>query len=137
LAVAVRVEVAWPFAVRLTLAGLREAESPFFTIGLTVADSVIVPVKPLRLCRVIVDVLKDSPLRVREMGLAEMLKVGGGGGGLALKPAASTVSGSIVLVNTTSTQVVVPWTLLGSHPGVPGGAVGNPIVALALPLTML
>ena len=133
MAVTVRVEVAWPSAVRLTLVWLREAERPFFTIGLTVADSVIVPVKPLRLCRVIVDVLDDSPLRVRELGFAEMLKEGN----VMLKPAISIVSGSVVVVNTTWTQVVVPCTLLGSQPVVPGGAVGNPIVALALPLTML
>lgn len=100
----------------------------------------IVPVKLLMLCRVIVDVCEDSLLTVSELGLAERLKVGGGGGGgggAVLNPAASTVSGSNVLVNTTWTQVVVPWTLLGSQPPVPGGAVGNPIVALALPLTML
>ena len=134
---AVKVDVAAPLALRLMLVWLRETERPFFTIGLTVADSVIVPVKPLRLCRVIVDVLEVSLLTVRELGLAEMVKVGGGGGGPVLRLAASTVSGSVVLVNTTSTHVVVPWTLLGSQPVVPGGAVGNPIVALALPLTML
>ena len=134
---AVKVDVAAPLALRLTLVWLRETERPFFTIGLTVADSVIVPVKPLRLCSVIVDVLEVSLLTVRELGLAEMVKVGGGGGGPVLKLAASTVSGSVVLANTTSTHVVVPWTLLGSQPVVPGGAVGNPIVALALPLTML
>ena len=134
---AVKVDVAAPLALRLTLVWLRETERPFFTIGLTVADSVIVPVKPLRLCRVIVDVLEVSLLTVRELGLAEMVKVGGGGGGPVLRLAASTVSGSVVLANTTSTHVVVPWTLLGSQPPVPGGAVGNPIVALALPLTML
>ena len=106
---AVRADVAWPFAVRLTLVWLSVAESPSFTIGLTAVDNVIEPVNPLTLCRVMVEVCEDSPLTVSELGLAERLKVGGGGGGgPTLKLAVSTVSGSNVLVNTTWTQVVVP-----------------------------
>src|SRR6058998_213871 len=73
----VSVEVADPPLVRVTPVGFSEAVSPE---GETVAESVMVPVKPERLVRVIVETVVEPPGTVAEVGLAVMLKFGGLGG---------------------------------------------------------
>lgn len=72
-----RVDVEVLPGVILTTVALRDNAGPCLTLGLIVAERVIVPLKPLMLVTVIV-VDADAGLRmVREAGLAESLKVGG------------------------------------------------------------
>jgi hypothetical protein len=75
----VSVEVPVPPADRTTLGGLKDVVGRLLTVALeTAAWSVTVPWKPLRLVRVIVEVA-DAPIpMVRDVGLADMLKSGGG-----------------------------------------------------------
>ncbi len=80
LAVTVRVDVACPLTVRVTLVGLRDAAIPCLRTGLTVSERLTAPVNPLALVRVMVEVLEVSLFMVIEEGLAETLKSGGGGG---------------------------------------------------------
>jgi hypothetical protein len=68
----VSVDVAVPPELSVTLVGLRDAESPEEE---TVEVSVIVPAKPWRLVRVIVDVDEEPSGVVSFVGLAETLKL--------------------------------------------------------------
>jgi hypothetical protein len=62
-----------------TLDGFSERPSPE---GEPVADTATVPAKLLTLVKVIVEVDADPALMLREVGLAEMVKSGGGEVGL-------------------------------------------------------
>jgi hypothetical protein len=71
----VRVDVADPPEVKVTLVGLSDVVGPpNCPDGLTLADKLRVPLKLLRLLSVIVDVA-ELPIRmVKLVGLADMLK---------------------------------------------------------------
>ena len=79
----VRVDAPCPFAVRVTETGLRMAVGPLLTTGLTVAESVIFPVKPLTLVRVTANVPEVLCVIVKNERLAEMAK---SGARVAIKP---------------------------------------------------
>ena len=67
----VRVEAALLPEDSVTLAGLIEIKGP---AGDELAERFTVPVKPLRLAAVMVDVANEPDVVVREEGLAEMAK---------------------------------------------------------------
>ncbi len=69
-----RTEEPEPPLERVTLVGLREAESPD---GDTEAARLTVPAKLLRLPRLIVEVAEDPAWKLRLAGLLEILKSGG------------------------------------------------------------
>lgn len=69
--VTVSVERAEPPDPKMTLPGLRDALTP---AGETVVDSKIVPLKPPWLASVTVDVPADSAGRVKDTGLAAIVK---------------------------------------------------------------
>ena len=76
-----RVEVPCPFLGKFTVEELRLAVGPWLTIGLTVAERLIAPLKPLRPVRVIVERPEDSLpscLIVKNDGEAATIKSGGG-----------------------------------------------------------
>ncbi len=66
-----RVDDPDPPEERVTLVGLSEADSPD---GETEADRLTVPVKPLRLVRLITDVPEEPDWMVRLDGLLDILK---------------------------------------------------------------
>ena len=78
-----RVDVAVPLAVKVTLLGFTEAVGHTMTRpdDAIVVPKLTVPDSPLRLVRVIVEVPDDPMTIVSALGLAPMLKSGGGGGG--------------------------------------------------------
>lgn len=69
-----RVEVAEPPWVSVMLAGLKATLGPPVTTGDTVNVRLIVPVNPLRLFRVSVDMPDPPAVMATEDGLAEILK---------------------------------------------------------------
>ena len=94
--------------------GLSDADGPCLTSGLDVAERLIVPVKPLRLARDIVDV-DDVPARiVRLSGFADIVN---SGVALPLKLAVWTFSGSAVLVAPFATVTQRLSLLVPEHPG--------------------
>ncbi len=77
-----RVDVADPPDVTETTVGLKLVEGP---AGEIVDDRVTLPLKPLTLVTVIVEVAQEPCTMLRALGLAAMVK--SGGGGLVLKEA--------------------------------------------------
>jgi Na+-transporting NADH:ubiquinone oxidoreductase subunit NqrD len=79
LAVTARVDVACPLGLSVTLVGLRDAASPCLRAGVTDSERMIVPANPLTLVTMMVEVLEVSVFMVIAEGLAEIVKLGGGG----------------------------------------------------------
>ncbi len=75
-----RLDPCVPPSDSVTLTGFRLVVGPSAMIGETLADSVTLPLNPLRLVTRMVEKPEEPCVIVREEGLVVMVKSGGGGG---------------------------------------------------------
>ena len=113
--------VALPLGDRLRLIGVSVTPGLFLMLGVMVADRVTTPEKPFRLVSVTVE-LADWPLMMlRELGLALMVKSGGGGAVLvkfASRTFSGTTAGPVTVTQTLS--LLLPGQETGKSMNVPG-----------------